>query len=88
MREYKVTLPLTKEELKKYEIGDVLYLTGYIYTARDAAHKRFQQLVEEGKPLPVDYFLCGSMSHESRENDGLHRSYHQHAHGRLCEDDV
>lgn len=54
MREYKVTLPLTKEELKKYEIGDVLYLTGYIYTARDAAHKRFQQLVEEGKPLPVD----------------------------------
>ena len=47
MKEYKVTLPLTKEELAKYEIGDILYLTGYIYTARDAAHKRFEQLTKE-----------------------------------------
>lgn len=54
MREFKVNLPLNKEELKKYEIGDILYLTGYVYTARDAAHKRFEQLVAEGKPLPVD----------------------------------
>ena len=54
MKEYNVTLPLTKEDLKKYEIGDVLYLTGYIYTARDAAHKRFEALAKEGKPLPID----------------------------------
>lgn len=54
MKEYKVNLPFAKEELKKYEIGDVLYLTGYIYTARDAAHKRFEQLAKEGKPLPID----------------------------------
>lgn len=54
MREFQVQLPLTKEELKRYEIGDVLYLTGYVYTARDAAHKRFAQLVAEGKPLPID----------------------------------
>ena len=54
MREFKVNLPFSREELKKYEIGDVLYLTGYVYTARDAAHKRFAQLVAEGKPLPVD----------------------------------
>ena len=54
MKEYKVTLPLTKEELAKYEIGDILYLTGYIYTARDAAHKRFEKLTKEGKPLPID----------------------------------
>ena len=54
MREFKVSLPLTKEEVKKYEIGDVLYLTGYLYTARDAAHKRFEALAAEGKPLPVD----------------------------------
>ena len=54
MREFKVNLPFSREELKKYEIGDVLYLTGYVYTAQDAAHKRFAQLVAEGKPLPVD----------------------------------
>jgi fumarate hydratase subunit beta len=54
MRKYKVNLPLTKEELKKYEIGDILYLTGYVYTARDAAHKRFEQLAAQGKPLPID----------------------------------
>ena len=54
MREFKVSLPLTKEEVKKYEIGDVLYLTGYLYTARDAAHKRFEALAAEGKPLPLD----------------------------------
>lgn len=54
MREYKVNLPLTKEDLKNYEAGDILYLTGYVYTARDAAHKRFEKLVSEGKPLPID----------------------------------
>lgn len=54
MREYKLTTPLTKDELKKLEIGDVVYITGDVYTARDAAHKRFQTLLREGKELPID----------------------------------
>ncbi|MGB4587652.1 MAG: FumA C-terminus/TtdB family hydratase beta subunit [Clostridiaceae bacterium] len=54
MKEYNVALPLSKEELKKYEIGDVLYLTGHLYTARDAAHKRFQQAIEAGEKTPFN----------------------------------
>lgn len=54
MMEYNVTLPLTKEELKKYQIGDVLYLTGYLHTARDAAHARFQKTLEAGEKIPFD----------------------------------
>ena len=40
MKTYNVNLPITKEMAKTYEIGDILYLTGDVYTARDAAHKR------------------------------------------------
>ncbi len=50
-------------ELKNYseklKIGDKLFLTGYIYTARDAAHKRFLSLIDENKSLPFD--ICGSV---------------------------
>ena len=54
MREYDVNLPFTKEDVMKFEIGDVLYLTGNVLTARDAAHKRFQDLTDAGKELPID----------------------------------
>lgn len=50
----KVQLPLTRETLEKYKVGDVLELTGYLYTARDAAHKRFAEAVDKGQPLPID----------------------------------
>lgn len=54
MKEYRFHTPLTKEMLAQLEIGDVVYLTGDVYTARDAAHKRFKKLLEEGKSLPID----------------------------------
>ncbi len=46
--------PLKDEDLINLEIGDKVYLSGTIYTARDAAHKRLVQLLEEGKDLPFD----------------------------------
>ena len=49
-----VTAPLTKEVAKTLKAGDSVLLTGTIYTARDAAHKRLCELVEQGKPLPFD----------------------------------
>ncbi len=49
-----VTAPLTKESAAKLKAGDSVLLTGTIYTARDAAHKRLCELVEQGKPLPFD----------------------------------
>ncbi|AOY74939.1 Fe-S-containing hydro-lyase [Clostridium formicaceticum] len=50
----KITMPLTKEKIDDLKAGDSVLLTGTIYTARDAAHKRLVQLLEEGKELPFD----------------------------------
>ena len=47
--------PLTKEDMAGLKIGDVLELTGCIYTARDAAHKRMQTALEKGEELPIDF---------------------------------
>lgn len=46
--------PLTSEDLKDLKAGDNVYITGYVYTARDAAHERLVKLLEEGKELPFD----------------------------------
>lgn len=46
--------PFTKEQFQGIKVGTMVYLTGIIYTARDAAHKRMIQLLEEGKELPFD----------------------------------
>jgi len=59
MAEYKMTTPLTNEDIEKLKIGDIVYLSGTIYTARDAAHKRLVDLINEGKELPFD--LKGSV---------------------------
>ena len=49
-----ITMPLTREQARKLRAGDSCLLSGVIYTARDAAHKRLCELAEQGKPLPVD----------------------------------
>lgn len=49
-----ITVPASADELKELRAGDYVYLTGTIYTARDAAHKRMYETVSEGKELPVD----------------------------------
>ena len=50
----KVTTPLTREQARQLKSGDSVLLSGVIYTARDAAHKRLCELVEQGKELPLD----------------------------------
>jgi len=54
MAEYKLTTPLSDEDVSKLKAGDIVYLTGTLYTARDAAHKRLVDLIKEGKELPFD----------------------------------
>ena len=49
-----VKVPMTREEARSLKAGDSCLLSGVIYTARDAAHKRLCQLIEEGRELPVD----------------------------------
>ena len=41
-----------KEKIPEIHVGDEVYLSGIIYTARDAAHKKLKELIEEGNPLP------------------------------------
>lgn len=49
-----LSLPLCPEQLKTLRAGDSVLLTGDLYTARDAAHKRLVQCLDEGRPLPFD----------------------------------
>ena len=51
---YNLTTPLTEEVTRKLKAGDIVYLNGTIFTARDAAHKRLVDLIETGEELPFD----------------------------------
>jgi fumarate hydratase subunit beta len=50
----KLKPPLTDKDLLELEIGDKVLISGVIYTARDAAHKRLLDLLEAGQPLPME----------------------------------
>lgn len=49
-----ITTPLSREQARQLKAGDSCLLSGVIYTARDAAHKRLCELAEQGKELPID----------------------------------
>ena len=55
----RITTPLDDEVVAGLRAGDQVLLTGVVYTARDAAHKRLVALIEEGKPLPFE--LAGQL---------------------------
>ena len=50
--QYHLTTPVTREDLAPLKAGDTVLLSGVVYTARDAAHKRLCALAAEGKPMP------------------------------------
>ena len=50
----KIQVPISKEDAKSLRAGDYVYLTGTIYTARDAAHKRMAEALSRGEELPFD----------------------------------
>ncbi|MGI6215312.1 MAG: Fe-S-containing hydro-lyase, partial [Christensenellales bacterium] len=54
MQHYSIQLPLTKEDVLMLRAGDSVSLSGELYTARDAAHKRLVDLAEQNKALPFD----------------------------------
>lgn len=70
--EYHIQAPLIKEEIDKLKSGDYVYITGTIYVARDAAHKRMDELLKEGKDLPIElndniiYYMGPSPAREGR----------------------
>ncbi len=70
--EKRLTLPLKKEDVDELFIGDYCYLTGEMYVARDAAHKRLYELIEKGESLPVEisgetiYYMGPSPARDGR----------------------
>lgn len=67
-----IKAPLEKEIVKTLRAGDYVYITGTIYTAHDAAHKRMDETLREGKELPVPlkdeivYYMGPSPAREGR----------------------
>ncbi len=67
-----ITTPLTKEKTKDLKAGDYVYITGTIYTARDAAHKKMDESLEKNETLPIDmegniiYYMGPSPAREGR----------------------
>lgn len=53
MKPKKIKAPFTKEEIKRLRAGDEVLLSGVIYTARDAAHKRLCELIRKGRKIPL-----------------------------------
>ena len=56
--EYRLNVPFRQADLEVLRAGDVVYCSGVIYTARDAAHARFAGLLENGEALPVPKGAC------------------------------
>ena len=50
--QYKLTAPVTRKDLEPLRAGDTVLLSGVVYTARDAAHKRMMELLDQGEELP------------------------------------
>lgn len=67
-----IKAPVSKEEAKKLKAGDYVYITGKIFTARDAAHKRLFEALEKGLELPISikdniiYYLGPSPAREGK----------------------
>lgn len=67
-----INAPLSKEDAAKLKSGDYVYITGTIYTARDAAHKRMYEALQSDQPLPIDmenniiYYMGPSPARDGR----------------------
>ena len=67
-----ISAPISDEDAKGLRAGDYVYITGTIYTARDAAHKRMSEALAAGKKLPIDmknniiYYMGPSPAREGR----------------------
>ncbi len=66
MGTYHLKTPIAEEDIRWLKVGDVLYITGTVVTARDQAHQRALEYFEHGKPLPINLeglavFHCGPL---------------------------
>lgn len=70
--EKQIQIPIQKATIRELKAGDYVYLTGEIYTARDAAHKRMNEVLEKNEKLPVNiedkiiYYMGPSPAREGK----------------------
>lgn len=68
----RIQVPLQEKDIEELKAGDYVYLTGTIYTARDAAHKRMYESMKKGETLPIElkgnvlYYLGPSPAREGQ----------------------
>ncbi|KAA0006617.1 MAG: fumarate hydratase [Thermoplasmata archaeon] len=70
--EYRLNLPVGREEIERIKAGDIIYVNGIVVTARDEAHERALEYFREGKSLPVDFsrvavYHCGPVMKKNEE---------------------
>jgi len=71
--EYRLKTPLRDEDVEKLRVGDIVYVSGIVVTARDEAHKKVLETIERGEKLPIDLkglvlYHCGPVA--TRRPDG------------------
>ena len=86
--QYVLKTPLSKQDLAPLKAGDTVLLSGVVYTARDAAHKRMMELLDAGEalPFPVEgsaVYYVGPTPERPRTDHRLRRAHHQRPDGRL-----
>lgn len=88
-----INAPLSEATIKDLHAGDVVRISGYIYTARDAAHKRMTEALAKGEQLPFDvrdqviYYVGPSPTKPRAEVVGSCRTDDQWAYGQIYPDD-
>ena len=81
-----IQAPITKEVSESLRAGDYIYITGIIYTARDAAHKRMDEALARGEALPINIegpgdLLYGTISCKRRAAYWISRTYNSQPDG-------
>jgi tartrate/fumarate subfamily iron-sulfur-dependent hydro-lyase beta chain len=67
MAEYRLRTPLSDEDVERLRVGDIVYVSGIVVTARDEAHKKVLETIERGEKLPIDLrglvlYHCGTVA--------------------------
>lgn len=71
-----LNMPVNEDQVRELNVGDIVYLTGYLYTLRDMAHRRAVDLLDAGEKLPVDLtegglWHCGPIAKQDENGKWL-----------------
>ncbi len=66
MKKIELKTPILEEDIRRLRVGDIIYFTGTLFTARDASHKRILQYLQKGEKLPFSIngapmYHCGPL---------------------------